>query len=284
MVIVRKVTNREEFIKFMERMNIQGSIFILKPSWPNTQEFTSATTLDWLFHEFKGMVKVIEAYNPWRNELTSGQELKSIMTPSNIKSRWRWIKNQDAQFLESSGIKDILSKYNAEYINVTEEYWSMRTLEPDEVRDCVDNKYGVLVNQEMYNFFPSKLYSLRGSNLISVNVSQYIQGELSLSTMNLFDLIPNPMRHTTWRGRTDSHLSQSIVDINKIYRSFFSPCYWINEIKKLSLFVGSRNSIEADSITAKLLGKDPQQISYLKHARNVFGGYTNNYSGKNHTY
>lgn len=283
MVIVRKVTSREEFSKFMEQINIQGSIFILKPSWPNAQEFTSATTLDWLIQELKGMVKVIEGYNPWRNKLKISQESKDVITPSNAKSQWRWIKNQDVEFLESSGIKEVLSKYNAEYINVTEEYWSMRTLEPNEVQDFVDNKYGVLVNQEMYNFFPSKLYALRGSNLISVNVSQHIQGEMSLSTMNLFDLIPDPMRHITWRGRENSHLSQSVVDINKIYRSFFSPCYWINEVKELGLFVGSRNSIEADSVTAKLLGKDPQQISYLKHVRNVFGGYDTKYSEKNHT-
>lgn len=254
----------------MEQIDIQGSIFILKPSWHNAQEFTSATTLDWLIQELKGMVKVIEGYNPWRNKLRNRQESKDALTPRNAKSQWGWIKNQDASFLESNGIEEVLGKYNAEYINVTEEYWSMRTLEPNEVQDFVDNKYGVLVNQEMYNFLPSKLYALRGSSLISVNVSRYIQGELSLSTMNLFDLIPDPMRHITWRGRGNSHLSQSVVDINKIYRSFFSPCYWINEIKELDLFVGSRNSIEVDSVTAKLLDKDPQEISYLKHARNVF--------------
>ena len=86
-------------------------------------------------------------------------------------------------------------------------------------------------------------------------------------------MIPDPARYRKWHGKNDSRLSRSIVEINKIYRSLFSPSYWINEIKEKGTFVGSRNSVEADAVTAKLMGVDPEKIPYLKYAAGVFGGY-----------
>ena len=152
----------------------------------------------------------------------------------------------------------------------------MRALDPDEVRDFVDNKYGMVVNQEMYNFVPRRIYELRGSTLISLNVSRKVNGRPSLSTKNLFGLIPEPARYGKWHGRNDNKLSQNIVDINKIYRSIFSPCYWINRIKETDVFVGSRNSVESDAVTAKLMGLDPDDIDYLRRTSNIFGGYDKN--------
>lgn len=273
MVVVGRVASAEDFRYFLRELNVQGVIFVVKPNWGNAHTFTSAETLDWLFSALKGRVKVIEGYTAWRNELNTGPEPREVITPRNAKAKWQWIKEQDRWFLKFSGIDKILAKHDVEYINVTEEVWSTRTLDPDEVREFVDNKYGVLVSQEMYSFVPTKIYELKGSTLISLNNSRRTREQVSLSTKNLFGLIPDPARYEKWHGKNDRRLSQSIVDINKIYRSFFSPCYWINEIKELSVFVGSKNSVEADAVTAKSMGIDPEKIDYLRHAANVFGGY-----------
>jgi hypothetical protein len=272
-VVVGRVAGAGDLCQFLKELDVQGTIFVVKPDWSNARDFTSAKTLDWLFSSLKGIIKVIEGYTAWRNELNTGPKSEEVVTPSNARAKWRWIREQDAWFLRFSGIGKVLAKYGVEYINVTEEVWSARALESEEVRDLVDSRYGVLTSHEMYGFGPTKIYELRDSTLISLNNSRKIEGGVSLSTKNLFGLIPDPARYGKWHGKNDSRLSRSIVEINKIYRSLFSPCYWINEIKEKGAFVGSRNSVEADAVTAKLMGIDPEKIPYLKHAAGVFGGY-----------
>ncbi len=273
MVVVGKVGNAKDFRRFLMKLDVRGVVFVVKPNWSNAHTFTSAETLDWLFSALEGRVKVIEGYTAWRNELNTGPEPQEVITPRNAKAKWKWIKEQDKWFLGFSGIDKILANHDVEYINVTEEVWSMRNLDADEIREFVDNKYGVLISQEMYGFVPAKIFGLKGSSFISLNNSRRIRERISLSTKNLFGLIPDPARYEKWHGKSDSRLSQSIVDINKIYRSIFSPCYWINEIKDLGVLVGSKNSVEADAVAAKLIGVDAEEIDYLGHAANVFGGY-----------
>ncbi len=273
MVVVGKVTDAKDFRRFLRELDMKGVVFVVKPNWSNAHTFTSARTLDWLFSGVEGRIKVVEGYSAWRNELNTGPEPQEVITPKNAKAKWKWIKEQDKWFLRFSGIDKILANHDVEYINVTEEIWSMRNLDADEIREFVDNKYGVLISQEMYGFVPAKVFGLKGSSFISLNNSRQTRERISLSTKNLFGLIPDPARYEKWHGKNDSRLSQSIVDINKIYRSLFSPCYWINEIKELGVLVGSKNSVEADAVTAKLIGVDAEEINYLEHAANVFGGY-----------
>lgn len=273
MVVVSRVTTEDDFHNFLEKLELKGMIFAVKPNWNTPNISTSAQTLDWLFSTLRGNIKIIDGYTAWRNQLNTGSEQREIITPSNARMKWQWLKEQDKWFLKYTGIDKVLEKHKVEYINVTEEVWSMKTLEANEVRDLVDSKYGVLLSQEMYNFIPTRIYELRGSTLISLNRSYHSRGEVSLSTGNLFTLIPDPSRHIKWSGKNQTRLSQSIVDINKLYRSIFSPCYWINEIEEKGIFVASKNSVEADSVTAKLIGLNPQDVDYLSHLTKVFGDY-----------
>lgn len=273
MVVIGNVTNAQSFTSFLKELKVHERICVVKPNWSNAYTYTSAETLDWLFSALNANIKLIEGYSAWRNELNTGPERKEIITPANAKAKWPWLKEQDAWFLRYTGIDRLLAQYGVAYINVTEECWSSRTIGPDEVREFADSKYGVLVNQDMYRFVPTKVYGLRDSALISMSICNGTPGQLSLSTQNLTSLIPDPAKFGKWQSKSDRRLSQRIVDINKIYRSLFSPCYWINQIGTSGLFVGSRNSVEADAVTAKMLGFDPKEIEYLRHAANVFGGY-----------
>jgi hypothetical protein len=273
MVVVSRVASAEDMRRFLGELDVRGRTYVVKPNWGNACDFTSAQTLDWLLSALAGKAKVIEGYTAWRNELNVGPVAKDVITPSNAKAKWRWIKEQDEWFLRFSGIDKVLAEHRVEYINVTEEVWSDRVLEPEETRDLVDTRYGMLTNQELYRVVPAKLYELRGSTLISLNYSRQMEGGVSLSTKNIFGLIPHPARYGKWHGKNDSRLPRSIVEINKVYRSLFSPCYWINEIKGRGVFVGSRNSVEADAVTARLMGVDPEQITYLRHVAGVFGDY-----------
>jgi len=272
MVVVGRIGGATDFLQFLKELDVKGMFFVVKPDWTSAEIFTNAQTLDWLFSGLKGRIKLVEAYTPQRSKLDVKQESQELAA-ANPRARWQWFRDQERWFLEFTGINKIFEKHGVEYINITEEVWSMKTLRSDEVRGFVDNNYGILVAQEFYDFVPARIYELRGATFISLCRSRRVGNHISLSTKNPFGLVPDPDRDKKWSGRNENRLSQSIVDINKIYRSLFSPCYWINEVRELGVFVGGRNSVETDAVTAKFMGVDPEEIDYLKHAANVFGGY-----------
>jgi len=229
--------------------------------------------LDFLFNSLGSKKIVVEGYTAWRNQLNTGPEPTDFITPKNARRKWKWIKEQDAWFLEYSGIMKVLRKYNVEYVNATEEVWSNRIADAEEIRNMVEGKFDPVANQEMYAFVPQKISSLKGWSLISLNLARRTRELLSLSTKNIFGLIPDPARYGKWHGENDALLPQSIVDINKIYRSLFKICFWVNELEGRSLLVGSKNSVQADAATAHIMGVDPLKIEYLKLAAKIFGGY-----------
>jgi len=272
-VVFCKVTEAEDMRRFAKELNIRGKGFVVKPNWSNANSYTSAEDLDFLFNCLEGKKTVVESYTAWRNELNTRPEPHDFITPRNAKKKWKWIKEQDAWFLRYSGVERVLKKHGVEYVNITEEVWNHRTVAKREMQKIVEERFGSLKNQEMYGFIPKKVYNLRGCSLISLNMSRMTREVMSLSTKNLFGLIPDPARYGRWHGENDSLLPQSIVDINKVYRSLFKPCFWINEIVDRDLLVGSENSVQADAVTASIVGVDPKGIEYLQFAAKVFGEY-----------
>jgi len=272
-IVVAKVSSIEEMRQFLKRLNIRGKGFIVKPNWSNANTFTSAGMLELLFNSLPGAKTVIESYTAWRNELNTGPEPREVITPSNAKRKWKWIKEQDAWFLKHSGIETILKKHNVQYINVTEEVWSGRTVSKEKIKEIVKTKFDPVTNEETYGFVPEKIFQLKGQALVSINLSRKTREVMSLSTKNLFGLIPDPARYGRWHGENDSLLPQSVVDINKIYRSLFEPCFWINEVESHGLLVGSENSVLADAVVARMVGVEPEQIEYLQLASKIFGAY-----------
>jgi len=272
-VVIAKVANITGMKQFLKRLKIRGKGFVIKPNWSNANTFTSAKTLGLLFNCLEGKKTIIESYTAWRNELNTGPEPQEVVTPANAKRKWKWIREQDDWFLKHSGIKTVLRKHDVQYLNVTEEVWTGRTAPNAEVKKIVERKFSPVGNEEMYGLVPQRIYHLRSCALISLNLSRKTREVMSLSTKNLFGLIPDPARYGKWHGENDALLPQSIVDINKIYRSLFTPCYWINEIKDRDLLVGSENSVLADAVTATFTGVDPEAVVYLQAASKVFGGY-----------
>ena len=272
-IVLATVTQVDAFKRFIDELDIRGESFLIKPNWSNANTYTSAKTLDLMFSTLNGDKTVIEGYTAWRNELNTGPVPQDFITPRNAKKKWKWIKDQDEWFLRHSGIGKVLKKHGVEYVNITEEVWPGRVVTKEEIKRLVEADFGSLRNKEMYSFMPEKVYKLRGHALISLNLSRRTREMMSLSTKNLFGLIPDPARYGMWHGENDSLLPQSIVDINKIYRSLFKSCFWINETKERRLLVGSKNSVEADALSARISGVGPKKIEYLRLAAEVFGGY-----------
>ena len=271
-VVISRITESKDFERFISGLQIKAENYVIKPNWGNANTYTSAEILEMLFHFLNGKKMIIESYTAWRNELNTGSEPVEVITPRNAKRKWKWIKEQDEWFLDHSGISEVLERYDVEYVNVTEEVWSGRTMDAKEIKRIVEAKFDAVTREEMYGYVPKKIYDLRGGLLISLNNSRKTREIASLSTKNLFGLIPDPARYGKWHGEGDKLLPQSIIDINKIYRGLFKTV-WINEIKEASLLIGGRNSVEVDAITAHVMGVGPQKIPYLTLAASTFGGY-----------
>jgi len=272
-VVVSKVSDVKDLRHFAKELNIRGKGFVIKPNWSNAHNYTSARMLDFLFDCLEGEKTVVESYTAWRNELNTGTQPQDFITPENAKKMWKWVKEQDVWFLRYSGIEKVLKKHGVEYINITEEVWNRRTVANEKIQNIVEERFGPLKNEEMYGFVPRKVYDLRDHSLISFNLSRKTREMGSLSTKNLFGLIPDPARYGRWHGKNDSLLPQSIADINRLYRSLFDLCFWINEIVDTKFLVGSENSVQADAVAASIVGVDPRQIRYLQIASEVFGRY-----------
>jgi len=285
----RRVREEDEFGEFVRETRLRSKRYVVKPNWisPHPGNFTDAEILAWLLRSLDGEKVVVEGYSCNRNDGT-----KSI-TPKNDRANWSWIKEQDALFLETTGIRKVLDESDASYVNITEEVWQGRTVSPENIKKIVEAKYTSVRREELYTYVPSLLYDMRGSTLISFARIKGVRSSFpSLSLKNMFGLIPDPARHR-WHGRKDSELPQSIVDINKVYSALFhvvgvnegirsavysdqngryeTPWGRYDLVENLGLVVFGDKLVDLDAVTCGLIGVEPDTVSYLRLASEAFG-------------
>ena len=257
---------------------------IIKPNWGTINNFTEAAVLDGVLSAVGGEAIVVESYGWARTEdALNGKGIGSV--------KRRDLKKNDEWFLKYSGIGDVLKKHGVEYLNVTEEVWAKRVVEPGEVRKIAD-KYPPIQLEEMFAQVPTRLFELRGGTFLSLAKYRLNHEPIvvSLSLKNLFGMIPGPGR-SRFHGVNDYLLAQSIVDINKIYHSIFDVKGVVDGVLTASIgkvaeeaikpktannrgiLLGSEDCVELDAFVASLEGKDPNNIGYLKLAADVFGGW-----------
>jgi uncharacterized protein (DUF362 family) len=179
-------------------------------------QFTDAATLD-LFLEALGVpAVVIEGHSFMRND--GSREI----TVGNARDNAEWIREQEEAYLRENGLTEVIEKYGARYVNVTDEVWAGRIVNPSDVRTRVEERFGPLTNEELYAAMPEALLEFEGAPLISLaRLKLPGSGELSaptLSLKNLFGLVPEP-------NRTDYHdkLPETLIDVRILYGSYFKP-------------------------------------------------------------
>ena len=182
-----------------------------------------------------------------------------------------------------------------EYVNVTEEVWKGRTADPAVVKEAVEGRFSPAFTERMYGFLPERLHDLKGSPLISYGKVKGIGGTYpSLALKNLFGLIPDPLR-SWWHGPDDRRLADSIVDIAKVYASFFDlygVCEAINTVtvsnpmgevktawgnydivRDLGVVASGPDLVTLDAVLCGLIRVDPEKVGYLKKGEEEFRPY-----------
>lgn len=289
------INKQEDMNIFLDNFNFGSEGVIIKPNWTSGDYgfYTDVESLEPLLAAIKGKKYIVESYMYGRTDGTIKIDSK------NGFENWAWLKTQDQKFLNESGMGELLKKYDAEYINITEEYWSGRVVKADAVQQIVENKYKPIHHKELYGMIPEKLFKLRNLPMISYAKIKYNVPTISifatLSMKNLFGLIPIPNREYYHGSDFDMGLSRSIVDIDAIYKALFRvvgicegiyhvpvtreegknkyKMLWTeyDVIENLGVIFGSEDLVTLDAFINQLVGIDPEKRSILKIGEEVFG-------------
>lgn len=280
-----KIQNKSQFVDVVKSFSIKTKYIVVKPNWVSIDEgeYTEAEILEWLFEALPQEKIVIESYTPWRGlkqTLTDkGTELKTDLVEG--QKFWDFYKEQDEHFLNKTGIGEVLKKFNAQYLNVTNEYWSGNCVSISEIETlCPD-----LIWKELYSYIPQKLFNIRKEvtliSLAKIKLEEENKNIIvSLSVKNLFGLIPHPSRREPFHRNNHTEIPQVISDVYKLYTSLFPNTLSINEgIKSMvrsycepnqmiekdqNLVFADKDLLFADTLVCEQFGINPQTVPYFK--------------------
>jgi uncharacterized protein (DUF362 family) len=294
-VIDATIKDRNDMKAFLDHFNLGGEGVVIKPNWTSGDYgfYTDVESLEPLLDAIQGKKYIVESYMYGRTDNT----IK--INAENALENWEWLKEQDQKFLEKSGLGKLLQKYDAEYINITEEWWSGRTVDAGTVQNIVESRYKPISHQELYGTVPEKLFELRNLPLVSYAKIKYtlpsVTNFASFSMKNLFGLIPVPNRESYHGSDVETGLSRSIVEIMTIYKALFrvvgicegiyhipvtreagkNPYQMIwtdyDVIENLGIILGGDDLVTLDAYLNSLVGLEVDKRTILKIGEAVFG-------------
>jgi uncharacterized protein (DUF362 family) len=282
-VILEQSWDPSIYEKVVSEMHLRPPV-IIKPNWGTINNFTEAIVLDGVLSAIKGEAIITESYGWARTkDALNGKGIGSCKRAD--------LKKSDECFLEYSGIGKVLAKHGVEYLNITEEIWAKRTVEPWVVKGLAE-RYSPVLFEEMYACVPQRLFDLRSGTFLSLAKYRLNHDPIafSLSMKNLFGMIPGPGR-AKYHGGADCHLAQTIVDMNKVYHSIFDVVGMVDgvltasqgktpeeamkpqTVKNKGILLGSRDCVTLDAVVAAMEGRDPAKIEYIRLAAETFGDW-----------
>lgn len=210
-VLGGEVKDADGFERLFHELGIRGDRFIVKPNWFSAHPGmpTESDVLDMVLSVLPGEKLVIEGYSGMRND--------GSRKPQSASERQRWTRDQDLWFRQHYGLQNVIERHGARYLSVTEEVWRKRVVPAEEVAASVGAHRTAVSQSKLFGYVPAALWAWRGAPLISLG---RVKPPMSLSTKNLFGLIPDPLRGR-WHGAGDSNLAQSISDIATLYSALF---------------------------------------------------------------
>ncbi|MFX1475272.1 MAG: DUF362 domain-containing protein [Promethearchaeota archaeon] len=279
--------DKHAFTNLIQGLDLKPPV-IVKPNWGFSVVFTEAKVLDWVLEALDGEALVVESYGWARCKEAVYEKRYGSMEPDDLRASDKW-------FLEYSGIGEVLAKHNVEFLNVTEEVWAGRIADPTVIKQRVEDMFPAVHNEEMYAFVPSRLFELQGGAFLSLSKLKFMPPEgdhppidISLSIKNLFGMIPGPGRGK-FHGKENSLMNQSIVDMNKIYRSLFTVKGVVEAVQTASrgmslepvifdspsLAWACEDTVELDATVAAHVGLEPGEVNHIRLAAECFGKWSN---------
>jgi len=291
---------------------------IIKPNWVSNEEgaFTTVESLRGVIEALPGKVIVVEAHQTARvlgdpdlpRFEVNGVEVDWTWFRGQgwlwLKSHpnWGWFRNQgmlqllrkaDRRFIERFGFADLFRETGTEYLNITEEVWGGRFVDPIIIKGRVESRFPPAFTDALYGIVPERLYRLKGATLVSLTrLKEYA----SFTLKNLFGLIPDPNR-SWWHGAGDKRLHQSVMGATEVYASLFNlygvweyggrtrlrnnegklggPDFRYDLVEGRGILAHSPNLVELDAILGRLNGFEVKEMPHIVLAEGVFGSPDN---------
>ena len=214
--IMAEVRDTETFRQVLRNMGVKSDTTFVKVTWHGYARgtYTDPVALDKLLSALPGRAVLLEGHTVSRNQ---GNETFNWETES--KQNRTWIRDQEQDYLQRTGLQDVINKHDAQYLNITEAYWDGQCANPENVATHLKNTNTEISHPELLNFIPQVLLDHAGCDFISF---ARFKGPTRLSISNCFGLLPGPLR-AEWHGPNLTYFAKVCCDMAKIYGSIFNP-------------------------------------------------------------
>jgi hypothetical protein len=214
--IMADVRDTETFSHLLQTMGIQSDPIFVKVTWHGyaTGTYTDPVALDKLLSALPGRAILLEGHTVSRNQ---GNETFNWETES--RENRTWIRDQEQDYLQRTGLQDVINKHNAHYLNITEAYWDGQCANPEDIASYLKATNTEITHTELLKFIPQVLLDHAGCDFISF---ARFKGPTRLSISNCFGLLPGPLR-AEWHGPNLTYFAKVCCEMAKIYGSIFNP-------------------------------------------------------------
>jgi len=307
---IARVVRSKGIKELLDDSLLESETVIVKPNLVEAAPgaHTESDVLRMIFEALDSRIVVVEGYQIHR--LTREIEGSAGFKVKGNEVNWEWLKHKgwswleknpdwgwfmdhgyldrikedDQAFLDDRGFTELFEEYGAEYVNVTEEVWRGRAVEPETIKGIVEEGYPPVKTERLYEFVPRKLFDLRGAPYVSFSK---LKNYATFTLKNAFGMIPDPIR-AWWHGPKNSRFDGSIVDINKVYHSLFDVVGMFESLSETrypkkegifqfdlgpgpGVFAVGRDLVSMDAALCGAFGFKPEDAFYLDQAGKVFG-------------
>jgi hypothetical protein len=286
--VIASVPDRERMSGLLDQILPPGNPerVLVKVTWHGyaTGTYTDPAALDLLLGGLSTRAIILEGHTSSRNLGDAAFDWET-----EAHDHRAWIRQQEAEYLRRTGLRDVLSKHSAEYVNVTEAFWDQATAAPSAIENHLAARGIKLQHPEMADFIPEVLLPYFGCPMISF---AKFKGPTRLAISNLFGLIPNPLR-SAWHGPDVTYFARVCCELAKLYGTLF-PLIGLNEalysavrwnrkglyrsrwgnydlISNAGYVAASNNLLTADILASRLEGQDVNRSAFFDVARAELG-------------
>jgi len=212
--LLARIGDASELAPLLDAFRLGAERCLVKPTWHGyaTGSYSDPVALEALLLGLTEGALFVEGHTASKN---SGEY--SFDWETEARAERVWIREQEQTYLEKTGIKSVLHRHRAGFLNVTECWWDDACAPAERVREVLLEQGVTLRYEELLGYVPEALFRLRGAPLLSF---ARFKGPTRLSISNLFGLLPEPLR-SAWHGPNITYFASVCCDLAKLYGSLF---------------------------------------------------------------
>jgi hypothetical protein len=216
--VIADLAQPEDLARLLARVRLldgKSERVFVKVTWHGyaTGTYTDRVALDALLSALPCKAVIVEGHSSSRNLGGADWDWER-----DSRAHRDWIRQQELQYLERTGLGEVMARHGAQYVNVTEAYWDAECVAADELRCFLADRGVTLGHEQLLSYVPRVLWEQRGAPFLSF---ARFKGPTRLSISNLFGLLPDPLR-SAWHGPNITYFARVCADLATLYGTLFS--------------------------------------------------------------